>query len=234
MKNETLITTTVLILIGGCLYPKTNNDNQKRQPAQPIALVITHDVSKTFDHVTPPSSEQLRTWALQVATSGGSILFALIGNPDSTEPVRVKFLTPPSKPTDPTYSDEIEFNHTNDSIATINQRRIAVFVSQCLLLMEKTPPQQHTDLNGRLKEAAAFFNEPGSEKCMPLFFTNSDGWQDVKITGHIDTVLRPEILPTRVRCFTSKWKNSVLLPNVQPIVSLAAIEDVLTTFIDHK
>jgi hypothetical protein len=217
-----------LMCMSGCvLHDATELQNSSAATFSP-ALVVTHDISNTFDHVPPPSADQLQAWATAIAATGGKIAFGLVGDPDSTgHLVRGSFMPLPSLPKYPTFTDETEYTNAYDSITRENQLRVATFVQSCLTLLGRHKNHKHTHLNGRFSDVATYFQEPGMERFQPVYFCISDGFQDVRMSTLTDTDLHPEIIPTHVKVMTCGWKNPVHPANWVRMESPEALTSVL-------
>lgn len=202
---------------------------------KPPALVITHDISNTFDHVPPPNERLLRDWATYVAKVGGCIGFGLIGDHDSTgNLVRVLFHRGPLPIKNPTYLDQINYEAALDSVTRVNAALIDLFVSGALELLSKHKNHQHTDINGKLDAIGVFFQEPGMENYQHYYYIASDGWQDVKTSVLVDTTLRPQLLPPTVTVLTCGWQNPLKLPHSIRLESPQALTAALKSLIVHQ
>ena len=199
--------------------------------SKPPALVVTHDVSKTFRHVPPPDETLLREWAGFVAEKGGIIAFGLIGNPDSTGAlIRQSFHALPAPGQQRTYLDRIRYRQQRDSLQRANEEATDDFVERCLRLLSRHQSHQHTDVNGRFKDVSTFFSEPGMDAYRPFYFTATDGWQDVQHPLLTDTVIRPNLLLTRIKVLTCGWKNPTGNPEWIALESPQALMRTLQSF----
>jgi hypothetical protein len=68
------------------------------------------------------------------------------------------------------------------------------------------------------------------ENYLPVFFTTSDGRQDVQFLKKTDTTLNINLLPSNVKTFYCRWKNPTTLKNARPLESPAALVDALQSF----
>lgn len=236
MKRLTLIWLAVALLVCRCRNEEpSSNATPQVKSSKPIALAITHDVSKTFQHIPAPDERLLREWAKYVASTGGRIAFGLIGTPDSTGLlVRESFGRMSKSLENPTYLDQIAFDHSMDSVRQANALLIESFVMESLSLLQKHRHHQHTDVNGRFRAVATYFLEPGMDAYEPYYFTATDGLQDVVMPPFtIDTVLQPNLLPPSITVMTCGWKNPIYGPQWRRLESPQALVAVLQSF-THK
>lgn len=233
MQKTKMLYVSALLLFGACQGEELSTPPlpPPSELSKPPALVVTHDISKTFRHVPPPDETLLREWAAFVAEKGGIIAFGLIGNPDSTGAlIRQIFHALPAPGQQRTYLDRIRYRQLRDSLQRENDLATGDFVGRCLELLRRHRDHQHTHVNGRFKDVSTFFSEPGMDAYQPFYFTATDGWQDVQHPLLTDTVIRPNLLLTRIKVLTCGWKNPTGNPEWIALESPQALTRTLQSF----
>lgn len=164
----------------------------------------------------------------EVAVTGGTVAFGLIGSPDSTgQLIRQSFVAPPLLPPAPVYSDHIAFDDSLAKITLHNDLLLNVFADACVeLLRTHTQGRAWTDVNKGLDRAKAFFSELKIAESDKILILNTDGLQDVVLPdGTRDHTLRLDLIPVGTQVITCGWASSTLIPGSSIIESPQGLSD---------
>ncbi|HOY06874.1 MAG TPA: hypothetical protein PLO67_15800 [Saprospiraceae bacterium] len=217
-----ILTIALLIAAGFFACHRDPEPEVSPRSVQRFALMIGYDVSQTYGHRTRPNEQFFYQAARMVAPTGGNICMGLVASPDSAgELIQAYFLPMPAEPEkNATYTKQITYRETCDSIRKHNEQEIERFVHECMARLNEKHDHRHSDLNGLLSEADIYFRGAEVSDCLHLLYLASDGLQDVRLEHRTDTILQPGLLTLRdVRVFCNGWKNGVLPENWKMLVS---------------
>jgi hypothetical protein len=177
-------------------------DSALPTPPAPLLIIMGEDISQTFGQfapITPPDLQKLCETVAKHPT-GGTICFAVIGNPTPTgyQTCEITGLKTPQKGA--TVSAIAEVKRQNQAIRQENQERAEQFVTACTNMTNRK--HQETDINGFFRKAATWANEVNYEGYAKYLFINSDGKQSLKNgSNQVDCTLRP----SSAKYFVSGW-----------------------------
>lgn len=213
------------LVFSGC---NCHSERNVPLPPRPKSAVLLHDISLTFKSAMQPDRPLFLQFGKDIAATGGTAAFGLIGSPDSTgQFVRQSFAALPVLPPNPVYSVQIAYQDSFAIISHYNDSLINVFADACMeLLRTHSQPHAWTDINKGLERAREFFSElkiAGTDKVLIL---NTDGKQDVLLPdGTRDHTLRLELIPPGAQVITCGWTAATRLPGSTVVESPQGLTD---------
>ena len=217
--------TLCTLLLMGC---GRTGELPKHVPVHPKSAVFLHDISLTFKSAVQPDRPLFIRLGKEIADTGGTLAFGLLGSPDSTpQLIRQSFARLPVLPSDPVYSDQITYQDSFAMISHCNDSLINVFADACMeLLRTHKTGRAWTDVNKGLERSNEFFSELKITGTNKILILNTDGKQDVVLpNGTHDHTLRLDLIPPGTQVITCGWDIPMRISGSSAVESPEGLTD---------